>query len=245
MIENNVWHVTLSGVAGHYPPTDEEGFLQWARDLSDPGLYESIRIAKPLTTIRGYRVLENHVRHYERLKRWPAGFIVLGDAVCALNPIRGQGMAAGAIGADTLNVCLREQQWLSGTTFEQHFQLQLARALTDPWLFALGEDLRWPDVTLHGARLPFGFKLWQRYLDLVLQSAVQDPEISKAYMEVYGMLAPQSSLARPRILLRVLGATLKHMLIPSTSTTNNTGVLSAETLAQLHARPTANTGETV
>jgi hypothetical protein len=64
-------------------------------------------------------------------------------------------------------------------------------------------------------------------------------------MEVYGMLAPQSSLARPRILLRVLGATLKHMLIPSTSTTNNIGVLSAETLAQLHARPTANTGETV
>jgi 2-polyprenyl-6-methoxyphenol hydroxylase-like FAD-dependent oxidoreductase len=245
MIENNVWHVTLSGVAGHYPPTNEEGFVQWARDLPDPGFYASLRIARPLTPIRGYRVLENHFRRYERLQRWPAGFIVLGDAVCALNPIRGQGMAASALAADTLATCLQQQQHvLTSAASGQYFQLHLSRALTDPWLFALGEDLRWPNVTYHGTRLPSGFSLWQRYLDLVLRSAVKDPEMSKAYLKVYGMMSRQSSLARPRILLRILNGILKRLLMPATPMTDDTFVLPATALAQLQAMPTANSEET-
>src|SRR5262249_790843 len=36
MVEHNRWHVTLGGVGGQFPPTDEEGFLRWARELPDP-----------------------------------------------------------------------------------------------------------------------------------------------------------------------------------------------------------------
>ena len=60
--------------------------------------------------IRGYRTPENHLRHFERLQCWPAGLIITGDAVCAFNPIYGQGMTVSAMDALTLNRCLQEQQ---------------------------------------------------------------------------------------------------------------------------------------
>jgi hypothetical protein len=53
-VDHGRWHVTLGGMAGNVPPIDEEGFMQWAHDLPDPTIYEALRIAQPLTHIRGY-----------------------------------------------------------------------------------------------------------------------------------------------------------------------------------------------
>jgi hypothetical protein len=72
-VENGRWHVTVAGTAGHYPQLDEESFLQWARELADPSMYEALRVAVPLTPIRGYRTPENCLHHFERLRCWPSG----------------------------------------------------------------------------------------------------------------------------------------------------------------------------
>jgi hypothetical protein len=66
-VDNERWHVTLSGMAGIVPPIDEEGFLKWAQDLPDPSIYEALRIAQPLTPIRGFGTPENHWRHFEQM----------------------------------------------------------------------------------------------------------------------------------------------------------------------------------
>jgi 2-polyprenyl-6-methoxyphenol hydroxylase-like FAD-dependent oxidoreductase len=209
-VDNGRWHVSLGGFAGHHPPTDEEGFLQWARDLPDPSLYEAVRIAQPLTPIRGYRTPENQLRHFERLQRWPAGLIVTGDAVCAFNPIYGQGMTVSALDAMTLNRCLQEQQRAPQANFEQHFQQELAKTVANAWLVATSEDLRWPGVALRGARPAPTLELLHRYMDLVLYSAVEDPQITLAYLNVITMINPPRSLASPRMITRVFGSALKR-----------------------------------
>jgi len=131
-VDHGRWHVTLGGMAGNVPPIDEGGFMQWAHDLPDPIIYEALRIAQPLTPIRGYGTPENHLHHFERMHKWPTGFIVTGDAVCAFNPIYGQGMTVSVMDAMTLQRCLQEQQRSPRADFEQHFQHQLAKTLLQP-----------------------------------------------------------------------------------------------------------------
>jgi 2-polyprenyl-6-methoxyphenol hydroxylase-like FAD-dependent oxidoreductase len=237
-VDNGRWHVSLGGFAGHFPPTDEEGFLQWARDLPDPSIYEALRIAQPLTPIRGYRTPENRLRHFERLQRWPAGLIVTGDAVCAFNPIYGQGMTVSALDAMTLNACLQEQQHSPKSNFEQHLQQKLSTTVADAWLVATSEDLRWPGVTLRGSRPAPTLGLLHRYMDIVLYSAVEDPQITQAYISVITMMNPPNSLARPTMLVRVLRSAIKRILKRVFTRKHETAsALSSEALHQLRALP--------
>jgi 2-polyprenyl-6-methoxyphenol hydroxylase-like FAD-dependent oxidoreductase len=105
-IEGDRWLVTLGGGNGHYPPTDEAGFLEFARSMRSPALYEAIIVAETGSAITGYRRLEHRLRHYDRLPRWPRRLLALGDGVCAANPIYAEGMTLAVLGALELRGCL-------------------------------------------------------------------------------------------------------------------------------------------
>src|SRR5581483_2013473 len=92
-LEGDEWICTLAGYGKEYPPTDEDGFIAFARSLRSPVLYETIKDAEPLTPLVANRSSANVWRHFERLDGWPEGFLVLGDAACAFNPVYGQGMS--------------------------------------------------------------------------------------------------------------------------------------------------------
>jgi flavin-dependent dehydrogenase len=206
--------------------------------LPDPSIYEALRVARPLTPIRGYRTPENRLRHFERLQRWPHGFIITGDAVCAFNPIYGQGMTVSAMDALTLDRCLQEQQRTPTPNFEQRFQQQLAKTVANAWLVSTSEDLRWPGVALQGARPARGLGLIRRYMDLVLYSAVEDIQITQEYLGVLGMVNAPLSLTRPRTLARVFRSASRRMLRRLSGHESEPGfALSAEALKQLHALP--------
>jgi hypothetical protein len=225
-------------MAGNVPQTDEEGFMQWAHDLPDPTIYEALRIAQPLTPIRGYGTPENHLRHFERMHIWPTGFIATGDAVCAFNPIYGQGMTVSAMDAMALQLCLQEQQRSPRADFEQHFQHQLAKITAPAWLIATNQDLRWPKVRLKGARPNPGLRLLHRYLDIVLSNAIVDPKLANAYFNVLILAAPPGTLVRPRMVAYILGAATKRAVKRVLGRKKDYGfALPPEVLSSLRARP--------
>ncbi|MGH3784410.1 MAG: NAD(P)/FAD-dependent oxidoreductase [Pseudonocardiaceae bacterium] len=211
-IEDGQWMVALIGAAGQHPPTDEDGFAAFIRSLRHPVIADAVAAAEPMTPIRGHRGTANRLWHYERMRRWPERFVVLGDAVCAFNPIYGQGMSTAALATDTLDTCLREQRRrrraddLDGLA--RRFQSRLARRNADPWMLSTGEDLRYPTTT--GARVTAVMRLQHRYLDRVVAAATQDPAIAETYTQVVGLLARPTSLFAPRVLAAAARAGRGH-----------------------------------
>jgi flavin-dependent dehydrogenase len=199
-IEDGQWVVTLGGYGDQRPPTDEEGFLAFARSMASPQIYEAIRAAQPTSAISGYARTENRLRHFERLRRWPEGLLALGDAVIAFNPIYGQGMTTAARSAELLGTLLAERGG-AAEGFGRTFQRRLARLNADPWAQATSEDFRYP--TTSGARGPFDRALhW--YIDRVLHAASEDRVVLREFAAVSAMLKRPSALLRPGIVARVL-----------------------------------------
>jgi flavin-dependent dehydrogenase len=197
-LEGGQWLVSLVGSAGQYPPVDEVGFLRFARSLPVPAIAETIEGGTPLGRITGFRPPASRWRHYERLRRWPAGLVVLGDAACAFNPVYGQGMTVAAQGATLLGRWLRR----SGAGGAAGFQRQLARRIALPWLMATGEDFRYP--TTQGRRPGRMAWLVQRYMDGVLRLANRDPRAAIAFLEVTHFQKGPLALCHPQLVAGAL-----------------------------------------
>lgn len=198
-IEGNRWIVSMGGWIGDHAPTDEAGFLAYARSLPMPDIYDVISQAEPLGEIMAHKFNASLRRHYEKLTRFPEGLLVLGDAVCSFNPTYGQGMTSAAMQAAVLDQLLT-QRYGNITALAQPFFQRIARVIDTPWQLAVGEDFRFPATT--GPR-PAGIDLLNRYVATVHRATLLDPIVGKAFMRVMNLLAPPSSLMTPAMLLRV------------------------------------------
>jgi 2-polyprenyl-6-methoxyphenol hydroxylase-like FAD-dependent oxidoreductase len=148
-IEGDRWHVALIGMAGDYPPTGEAEFLEFARSLPVPHLYEAIKEAEPLTKPYGYRWTQNRVNHYDKLPRYLEGFLVAGDAAYILNPVYAQGITAAMLGSRALAQTLEVHQNQSDLTgLAAAFQSALRQAVASAWHMATREDRRWPGTVV-------------------------------------------------------------------------------------------------
>jgi 2-polyprenyl-6-methoxyphenol hydroxylase-like FAD-dependent oxidoreductase len=193
------------GAGRDYPPTDEDGFLAFARSLPDRTLHDMLLQAQPLSPPVGFRRTENRRRHFERMARRPEQFVVLGDAACAFNPIYAQGMTLSAQTAFALDECLRRQRRRTGEGLHGvagRFHRRQARLHRLPWLLATGEDFRNP-ATEGG---PPGRLTWllQHYVEGVMHLAGEQTRVYLAFMQVFQMLRPPLVLLQPRVSVPVI-----------------------------------------
>ena len=195
--EGNQWVVTLVGSVGDYPPSDEAGWTKFAATLPSPVIHELVTSARPLTNVASYRFPANQRRLYEGMKRFPRGYVVIGDAICSINPLYGQGMSVAATEAQALDESLASG--IEGLA--PRFYAKASKIIDIPWLIATGEDLRYPQV--EGARPP-GSSIVNRYLERVHAVASDDPVICRRFFDVLNLLAPPTSLMAPGVMLRVL-----------------------------------------
>lgn len=202
-VEDGRWVVGLIGARGVHAATGDEGYTAFARSLRSPVLAEALAAAEPVSDVHLHRGTTDARWHYERLRRRPERLLVLGDAACAFDPVYGQGMSSAVLAAETLDACLRLQRSRrSGgdlTGLAGRFQRRLARRLAEPWLFAVGEDLRFPGTT-GGTAGPLRRTL-HRYQDRLEVAATRDPVVTDVYIRALGMLERPTALLRPHLLL--------------------------------------------
>jgi len=196
-VEGNRWHVVLCGVSRDYPPTDAGEYLDWTQTLASDEVYQALRLAEPISPIWGYRRTENRRRHYEELERHLEGFLALGDAVCAFNPVYGQGMSTGAIGAELVGALLDKGRL--GRDLSERFYDKLAGKLVVPWLLATSEDFRYPST--EGEPPGRAVRALSAYIDRVLRASVRHKATYEAFLHVMHMVSSPAALFRPDVLL--------------------------------------------
>jgi 2-polyprenyl-6-methoxyphenol hydroxylase-like FAD-dependent oxidoreductase len=195
--EGDRWIVTLFGYLGERPPTDPDGFVAWAASLSTPDVHEVIREAELLQAPVPAR-FPGSVRHrYERLDRFPEGYVVTGDAVCSFNPVYGQGMTVSALEALALRECLRNGAGQLG----QRFFRSAAKLIDVPWSIAVGADLRFPEVK--GPRTA-KVRMVNAYLARLHAAAGSDPVLGRAFLRVVNLIDPPEHLMSPELAFRVM-----------------------------------------
>jgi 2-polyprenyl-6-methoxyphenol hydroxylase-like FAD-dependent oxidoreductase len=200
--EGDRWTVTLTSHFGNYAPLELEGFIEFARNLPAPYIHEVIRNAEPLGDAVSARFPASVRRRYEKLDRFPEGYLVFGDAISSFNPIYGQGMSASALESEQLAATLAE----GSANLAKRFFARAAKVVDIPWAIAAGNDLRMPEAV--GPRNA-GVKFINWYMAKLHRAAHHDEVPALAFHKVANLLAPPPSVMAPRIAARVLLGNLR------------------------------------
>ena len=126
----------------------------------------------------------------------------MGDAVCAFNPVFGQGMSISAMEAILLDKELRRNH---DEGFALRFQKQVARMIKAPWQLATSEDAR---SAQKGTKVSLTTKFLKVYFGYLLGRIGRDETLAHAFFDVMHLLKPPTTLFYPRIAVRVLRAAL-------------------------------------
>jgi hypothetical protein len=214
------WILTASGYrAEHHPPTDEDGYLAFIASVAPPDVLAAVRESEPLGKLVTHAFPANKRRRYERLRRFPEGLLVVGDAISSFNPLYGQGMSVAALEAIELRRCLQQGE----RRLAKRFFGAAGNVVKQAWDMAVGGDLALPEVP--GERTTM-VRLTNAYMARLLQVAEKDSVVAAAFGDVGDLLAPPHEVVRPRILWRVLRGGRADP--PATTSGLSTGAASAD-----------------
>jgi 2-polyprenyl-6-methoxyphenol hydroxylase-like FAD-dependent oxidoreductase len=198
-IEGDCHLVTLLGYGVEHLPSDHSAFLQYAKNLDQPDLYEAIKTAVPESGIQMYRFPALRRYHFDKMKQFPAGLLVIGDSICRIDPVFAQGMSIAAMEAVVLRKMLKSSRTKEKLTND--FHRKISKIIEIPWLIALTEDFRFQHTS---GKKPFGLSILQMYVKNVVLACSHNEKVYSQFMNVLHLKAHPVSLFKPAILTSVL-----------------------------------------
>jgi flavin-dependent dehydrogenase len=190
-VEGDRWLVTLAGLLGDHPPLDDAGFRAFASTLPAGPIGDLVAHAEPLDEPVPHRFRGSRHRRYDLARCLPSGLVVVGDAVCSLNPLYAQGMTLAAQQVSALRA------WDGART--RALNRTIGRLCGAAWEIAVRADL-----ALVGGRRPLPARVLDAYVSRVQRVAHADPVVARALIRVANLADPSSALLAPRVLARVL-----------------------------------------
>ena len=195
-LEHGVWMLTLIGLGGDHPPARVDDFDEFAASVGSGELLALIRTAEPIDAPIAFRFPASTRRYYERT-RIPDNLVVLGDGLCSLNPIYGQGMTVAALEA----LALAGQLCGERVPPSRAMMVELAKIVEVPWQLAGAVDRAFLPSTKPQA---LADRIMGAYVDRLQATAGHDPVAGRAFLRVSGLIDPPSALLRPRLIWRTL-----------------------------------------
>jgi 2-polyprenyl-6-methoxyphenol hydroxylase-like FAD-dependent oxidoreductase len=200
-IEGGRFICSMGGRAGDYPPDNEADFLEFAKSLPQPAMYEVLVGARFVSPVARMIYPANRFRHYERSESLPHAFIPLGDALCSFNPTYGQGMTSAALQAEALFDTFAGRAPHDSLDVLTHAYLQRAAlAVRMPWRQANYADFLYP--TTQGNRDMFTAEEMRYRMEIQI-AAARDAEVRRLSNEVQHLLVPFERLMEDDVRSRV------------------------------------------
>jgi 2-polyprenyl-6-methoxyphenol hydroxylase-like FAD-dependent oxidoreductase len=191
------WVAAVGGYAGDHVEPTLEAMQHRACAVGVNEIHSLAERGEAMGPVIRYGFPHSQRRRYERLQRFPRGYLLLGDALASFNPIYGQGMTAAACQAIALDAALAG----GDDGLARRFFRAAAKVIDAPWQVAVGSDLALP--TVPGPR-PLAARIINAYIARLQRAAVHDPQVSVAFIRVIHLVAPPVSLFAPRVFLRVM-----------------------------------------
>nr|WP_222108790.1 monooxygenase [Streptomyces cupreus] len=200
-LEDGSHLVIVSGLRGDEPPTGDDEFVTYTKRLGHPLLDRWLDDAEPLSPAFGYRRTANIRRRYDLPGRRPAGFLATGDALCAFNPIYGQGMAVAAMSAVALRDALADRR---RTPTTRRVQRALLAASRQAWDISAGADRSMPGAVGTATDSGAADRVAGWYLRRVQERSPGDPVVGRAFRAVLTLSEPVAALFAPPVARAVL-----------------------------------------
>jgi 2-polyprenyl-6-methoxyphenol hydroxylase-like FAD-dependent oxidoreductase len=202
--EHGTWILTVThlGAAGE-PPTDLAGMRALAEQFTPPSMVAGLRSAEPLGDVAVFRYPGGVWRRYDRMPRLPVGLLVIGDALCTLNPVWGQGMTMAALEALALHDCL-----LGGKAdVAGRFFRGAARHIGPTWALNQARDR-----TLSPARgrRSMSRRLTNWTMNKAFEAAENDIMLTERFTRVNNLIDPPTRLQDPMLMARAVLRTFKR-----------------------------------
>jgi len=197
--EDGGWVVTTFGVAKVEPPQNFDEMCVLADQILPAHIAAALREGEPVGELAAHRYPTSRWRRYDKLDRFPAGIVPLGDAVASFNPTYGQGMTMTSLQAGHLRRVLE-----SGTSdIAADCNRATAKTTFPVWMMnAIG------DHVLHQANgaAPRWYRPVGELFDQFLGAAETEPVLAEWFLRRFSLLDTLYMIPP----LRIVGRTVRH-----------------------------------
>jgi flavin-dependent dehydrogenase len=186
--ENGLSVIMAAGTNYDYPPGDVDGFTEFLRSANTSVMYDTWRAAEQVTEIKTTRTSTNRLRHWHKMSARPGGFLAIGDAVAAFNPVYGQGITTAALQSKALQRCLREDVRLEDvvTRFPQDAMDLSAFAWTSSTL----GDLQFPKTKTQNAEAAAPSAEEAFFLKQLRLLSTENAYVAQQYFQAISFMRP-------------------------------------------------------
>ncbi len=204
--EDGIWILTTFGVAKVQPPQMFSEMRVLAEKLLPAHFTAALEQAEPIGEVAFHRFPTSKWRRYDKLDRFPAGIVPLGDAVASLDPTFGQGMTMTSLQAGHLRRALASGP---GGDLARELNRATAKTTYPVWLMnAIG------DLTFHhaGGPAPWWYHPVGELFDQFLGAAETDPVLAEWFLRRFSLLDSLYMVPSPALIARAVRHNLRLWL---------------------------------
>lgn len=210
-------YIAVMGSWGQPMPTDAAAYEAAAHASRTREFSRILSASEPLSDVYHTRSTRNVWHRFDRLASPPRRFIAIGDAVCAFNPIYGQGISCAATAAVMLRSLLDDVD-PDSPELPRAFYARQAGFLNGAWTLATTRDGGYEHATGSEA-LPDGWRktllrrsTWPLF-QFIVDAGWQEPEVDFHFNQTFNLKETIFDVIQnPRVVLGLLRFGMTRLL---------------------------------